>query len=246
MQPSDVGALFRPLNAESTADHALAMRYAPIIRFDDREPFLPLAAGYTVFRQDGPSPSFPMAVRLTKPGSPDATFAIEYAIWWDWDIQHLYELEHIWVYIDGHGSVIRGEASAHGGYRDMGAGAPLPLTGDRLTLCSEPGKHAFAADPAVFINDAADCFKNCGPEAGDGGVCATPLFEGKVPHGSPADNVRIHAYLQRLAFEPTMQFTQVFGALPDRLTPWPRLEAWIPGRVTAWLAELERQTISPC
>ncbi|MFL7811487.1 MAG: hypothetical protein AB8I80_22805, partial [Anaerolineae bacterium] len=36
----------------------LAYRYAPVIRYDTHEPFLPLAAGYTVFRKDGPSPSY--------------------------------------------------------------------------------------------------------------------------------------------------------------------------------------------
>lgn len=68
------------------------------------------------------------------------------AIWWDWDIGHLYELEHVWVYLDDQGRVRRGEASAHGGYHDMAVDGRLPLTGQRLTLCSEPGKHAF--DPS--------------------------------------------------------------------------------------------------
>ncbi|HUV88741.1 MAG TPA: hypothetical protein VMY80_03740, partial [Anaerolineae bacterium] len=95
---------------------ALAARYSPILRFDTREPFLPLAAGYTIFRQDGPSPSFQRGrqVELAPPGQPPASFAIEYAIWWDWDIGHLYELEHVWVFVDAQGRVVRGEASWHG------------------------------------------------------------------------------------------------------------------------------------
>ena len=40
-----------------SAPRALAARYAPIILFDRREPFLPLVAGYTVFDADARSPS---------------------------------------------------------------------------------------------------------------------------------------------------------------------------------------------
>ncbi|MDP9374187.1 MAG: hypothetical protein M3Q65_17375 [Chloroflexota bacterium] len=96
-------------------DLALALRYAPIVHLDRLDPFLPTFAGYTIFRRDGESPSFPRRVTL-RPGPleidandardiaalfPDgrlpevpeieAALVIEYAIWWDWDIQHLYE-----------------------------------------------------------------------------------------------------------------------------------------------------------
>jgi len=41
----------------ASPEHELAVRYAPFLRFDQREPFLPLTAGYTVIRSSGPSPS---------------------------------------------------------------------------------------------------------------------------------------------------------------------------------------------
>jgi hypothetical protein len=50
-------------------------------------------------------------VELVVEGEAEAALAIEYAIWWDWDIGHLYELEHVWVYLDADRQVIRGEAS---------------------------------------------------------------------------------------------------------------------------------------
>ena len=94
----------------------LAYHYAPCIRFDTHEPFLPLAAGYTVFTQDDPSPSYTKGrtIQLAPSGEARAATAIEYAIWWDWDIGHLYELEHVWVYVGSEGRVVRGEASWHG------------------------------------------------------------------------------------------------------------------------------------
>ena len=84
-------------------DLDLARRHAPILLFDAREPFLPSAAGYTVFHTaDAASSSFPRYVRIEAP----AVLAIEYALWWDWDIQHLYELEHVWVMLDAAGTVV--------------------------------------------------------------------------------------------------------------------------------------------
>jgi putative hydrolase of the HAD superfamily len=69
-----------PQNAN---EQALAARYAPVIRFDAYEPFLPLAAGYTIFRRSGLSPSFRQGhtIDLTPEGQPPASLAIEYAIW---------------------------------------------------------------------------------------------------------------------------------------------------------------------
>jgi hypothetical protein len=97
---SNLNDLFTQNGTTSHAeDHELACYYAPIIQFDAHELFLRLAAGYTIFKNYNESLSFPRQIELHKMGHPEAAFAIEYAIWWDWDIQHLYELEHIWVYI---------------------------------------------------------------------------------------------------------------------------------------------------
>ena len=88
---------------------------APRIRFDVKEPFLPSVVGYTVFRENGASASFPRDIVL-----PVGTYTIiEYAIWWDWDIQHLYELEHIWLYLDADDKVVASDASWHGGMHPM-------------------------------------------------------------------------------------------------------------------------------
>ena len=83
------------------ADYRLALSQAPTIRFDAREPFTPAAVGYTVFRESGRSPSFPREIRL----GAGVAAVVEYAVWWDWDIQHLYELEHIWVYLSADGEL---------------------------------------------------------------------------------------------------------------------------------------------
>ncbi len=229
---------------ESEIDRNLAVRYAPIIQFDVREPFLPSVVGYTVFRASGLSPSFPRQIELVEEGQPEAVIAIEYAIWWDWDIQHLYELEHAWVYLDDQGEVVRAEASWHGRFYDMAVDGVLPLTDQRLTILSEPGKHAFAPIRDWLDRRHPKTRRSCTRYAGRGGVWVTPRFEGIIDVKTPLGDRLVHTYLERCAFEPSMEFSQVFSISAEMLIPWPALFEWIPKRVAWWVSELE-QTIPP-
>lgn len=228
---------------QDEGQRALAARYAPILLFDSREPFLPLAAGYTIFREGGPSSSFRQGfvVDLAPQGQPQAQFAIEYAIWWDWDIGHLYELEHVWVYVDDAGRVVRCEASWHGGYHDMRREGRLALDGDHVVLYSEPGKHAFAPTPEWFRERRRQSRRSETSElAGIGGVLIARFLEGKV---KPAPlNARLaHTFLSRLAFEPGGEFSQVFRFTPEMLVPWPALCDWMPVRINDILERLGRE-----
>ncbi len=191
----------------STADHALALRYAAIIRFDAKEPFLPSAVGYSVFREDGASASFPRDISLQD----GIAFVIEYAIWWDWDIGHLYELEHIWAYVDSDGTLVDTEASWHGAYNRMAAADQQPHAKDnRPLLYSEPGKHAFAPSPRWLLERKAKTQASCGTQAGKMGLHVTPLFEGIIHGRQPLNNRLVHTYLERLRFEPSFDFSQEF------------------------------------
>ena len=200
--------------------------------------------GYIVFRESARSPSFPRRIELAEVGQPQASLAIEYAIWWDWDIQHLYELEHIWVYLDANGRVVRAEASWHGIYQSMAVNGWLPLTGERLTLFSEPGKHAFAPVRDWLEARLPLTQKSCSRSAGRGGVWLTPLFKGLIKAKTPQADRLVHTHLEKLAFEPSMEFTQIYGVPAEVLVPWPALFEWIPNRVAGWVSELE-QTIPP-
>jgi glycerophosphoryl diester phosphodiesterase len=222
-------------------DHALAARYAPVIRFDEREPFLPLAAGYTVFRAPAPSPSFSRRIAPLADDGPPAAIAIEYAIWWDWDIQHLYELEHVWVYVDDAGRVVHCEASAHGGYSAMLHGGDVPREGDRVVVCSEPGKHAFAPHPDWFAPKGEPHPRGVTSAlAGMGGLLVNDLFRSDF-RTTPQIDTLARTYLARHAFEPSYAFTQRFAFAPDQLVPWPALRAWIPRRIGWWTERLARE-----
>jgi hypothetical protein len=217
----------------------LAARYAPIILFDEREPFLPEAVGVTVFDAEGPSPSFPR--RISREYVPPWRTVIEYAIWWDWDIGHLYELEHVWSYIGDDGRLVWAEASWHGDYSAMSlAGGRVACEGDRPLLYSQPGKHAFAPEPICLERVLHFVVKDAAHTAGEGGVlikeqhaAAIDLREG--------DHARVGAWLRGRAFMPTLRFTQRFAVERDLLAPWPLLQAWIPQRVNWWLEQLRAE-----
>lgn len=219
----------------SDVHHKLATDHAPRIRFDTKEPFFPSVVGYTVFEHSAESPSFPREIVVDA----DIAYVIEYAVWWDWDIGHLYELEHIWVYVDHAGKLTRAEASWHGEQHPMvdDAGQMLVENG-RLTVCSEPGKHAFAPSPRWLLDRKSHTERSCGPLAGVGGVHITPLFKGIVQDRTPLNNRLVHTYLERHAFQPSFEFNNVFDLETAILVPWENLRRWIPERMTWWTTKL--------
>ncbi len=222
-------------NAE---EHALARRHAPVIRFDVREPFLPSVAGYTVFREDADSPSFPRKIELTD----GAVIAIEYAVWWDFDIGHLYELEHIWVYLDEAETIVRADASWHGGWnRMLDENGHVPTLAGRVAVYSESGKHAFAATTAPLIERRPVTDASAGIDAGKMAVHVTPLFEGIIEDRTPINNRVVLSYLKTLAFEPTYDFSNLFGLENAALVPWLALFEYIPRRVHWWTEHLKAQ-----
>jgi len=221
-------------------DAELARAHAPILYFDRAEPFLPSRVGYSVFRAPvdsavdprralaGPSPlSFDL---------PNLAAVVEYGVWWDWDIQHLYELEAAWVYVGTAGDVLRVEASWHGGFHEMRVRGEPPLEGARPILYPQPGKHAFAPDPAWF-DPQEHYVEACRDRPGAMGLHVTPLFAGRIRRAA-GDDERVREYLQARAFIPAFIFDQEFRIGAEHLCPWPELEAWIPGRVAELAADL--------
>lgn len=216
-----------------TDDFQLAVAHAPILRFDLAEPFLPSRVGFNVFRAaadsgvdyrrtlDGPSP-----LRFDAPG---VAAVVEYGVWWDWEIQHLYELEAAWVYLDARGGALHVEASWHGQFHEMRVDGQPPLRDGRPVLYSQPGKHAFAPSPDWFTPHE-HYTEPCLRRPGVMGLHVTPLFQGLIQK-QPGDDERVLRHLQTLAFTPTFHFDQEFPITGEHLCPWPELKAWIPGRV---------------
>jgi putative hydrolase of the HAD superfamily len=217
------------------ADLALAAAVAPVIRFAANEPFLPRRVGITVLAEPRQSPSAELMVTF----GPGVARVIEYAIWWDWDIQHLYELEHVWLKLDAAGRVVAVAASAHGELFDMlRPDGSLPLEDGRVTLYAEPGKHAFHAVPETIVARRESLEASCGPLTSDGHVLINAMFESAFATIAAADHRAVRRHLQGRAFLPSFAFDQTFDVATLERLSWPQLHDYIARRVPEVLAEV--------
>lgn len=220
------------------ADAALARRHQPRLMLDRAEPFRPLAAGYAVYREEGQSLSSKFRIR------PQAHAVIEYAIWYDWDIQHLYDLEHVWVHVDEAGAVVKVEASRHGARRAMvRPDGSLPLEHGRPVLYSEPGKHAHWADNGeMHVKSGTLIEAMCGAFAGEQGVHLSNRFsDAGLISASALENRLARLKMKRAAFVPSWDFARSGDEQGGiALVPWAVLEQWIPKRVARLVEDLPR------
>lgn len=220
----------------SPADLDRARQRAPVIRFAANEPFLPTKIGITVFDAPGTSPSAPLEVTF----EPGVASVIEYAIWWDWDIQHLYELEHVWLKLDADGIVVGVDASAHGKLSPMRrADGSLPIEEGRVVLYAEPGKHAFHAEPEPIRAREAWLTAFCTSMTSAGHVLVNHMFSDVFPTISAQDHRAVRRYLQNRAFVPSYDFSQRFDLSGIDYLSWPDLHAYIAARVPQVLAQVK-------
>ncbi|MDN3722060.1 hypothetical protein QW131_29965 [Roseibium salinum] len=168
--------------------------------------------------------------------------AIEYAVWYDWDIQHMYDLEHVWVYLDAAGEVSRVEASRHGKRLEMTVdGGPCRLQGGRPVLFPEAGKHAHWADGAEMKLKAGTVLSAmCNELAAFEGVHLGNFFceSGQISptafdHRLAKLKMKADAFIPSFAFDRSGDEGEGIA-----LVPWPQLDRWIPSRVNRLIAEL--------
>ncbi|TCL68573.1 hypothetical protein EDC14_1013115 [Hydrogenispora ethanolica] len=215
-------------------------RYAPYLYFDKKEPFYPLRVGWTVLDSPGRSPSFPRDLYFD---GRKIKFVIEYAIYWHFDIGHLYELEHVWVYLDHAGRVADCEASFHGRYLKGLLKDRSNLADDtHVELYSQPGKHAFSPLPQLFelLPGFAAATLD---DAGRDGLCVTGVARGRYETDPETDRL-VRRYLQQYRFQPSLEF-QKYVIAEQLLVPWPELDQAIPGWIAAQLAEIRRSIGEP-
>lgn len=220
-------------------DREIALNYQPRILFDLAEPFEVKGMGYTVFRNTRKSDSF----RRTVPVEAEKTaFAVEYAVYFDYDIQHLYDLEHIWVFIGHDGKVEDAEASFHGKYLKAMSLERNVEGGAHVQLFCQPGKHAFLPEGRLFTL-LPDWKAACNVQAGNMGLLVMDLF-GDALSTTPELQETVHRYIrEHFSFQPTLQFEP--KRLNDSLLlPWSQLKAEIPVRIKKELARITRKDMA--
>ncbi|MDO3412199.1 hypothetical protein QWJ34_20720 [Saccharibacillus sp. CPCC 101409] len=225
--------------ADRTEDAERVLRecYAPYLMFDLREPFLPDLVGFTRLERGEESPSFP---RSFEDADPRTDCILEYAVWWDYEIGHLHQLEQIWIYVGPNGEVLDCEATFHGRVLKGLLKNRSNLTdATHVRLFSQPGKHALSPLPDLF-ELLPDLHLASGPRAGEDGLYAGTAIGGLLPYGDNSGEVsdRVKRYLRSFAFKPTLEYTE-YRLRPEQFLPWPALKEAIPLRMADRLLELE-------
>ncbi|MBN2220881.1 MAG: hypothetical protein JW708_01660 [Vallitaleaceae bacterium] len=223
-------------------DFELAVKYKPYIRFDQKEPFEITAVAYTVFIKDSQSKSFPKR-RIVADWN-EIEYVIEYAIWFDYDITHLYELEHLWIYVDKEGRVKEAEGSFHGKILRMvlpDTGQPLVEEENHLVVYSQPGKHAFLPEIRLF-HLVPDLMKSCNEYAGIDGIAVPECYQCHFD----IENETVVQYIRnKYRFTPTMNFVRRIWKDTILMT-WEKLASTIPNRINAQveLMRIERGEVT--
>lgn len=210
-----------------------AMSYAPVLMFDRNEPFYPDFVGVSILDQSGPSPSFQREIHFPVEA---VQYVIEFSIWWDYEIGHLYEMEHVWIYVGHDGEVVDCEASFHGRVLRGLLKDRVNVVGRHVCLYSQPGKHAFSPIPVVF-ELLPDLYSAAGANAGCDGLLVNEMFKDYFQTNEEID-ASVRSFLQTKAFVPSMEFEE-FLLEPSLFMPWQQLFTMIPERIESRLRELE-------
>lgn len=204
----------------------MVLRYQPYIYKDRKEPFPIRFIGCTIFTEKMRSASFPKWV--VDPAAAGAQAIIEYAVYYDYDIQHMYDLEHIWVAVDVDGNVADCWCSFHG-MRLRAAGiSSFRLEGTHPVLYSQPGKHAMLPHPELF-GLHPQLHTACSVEAG-GGLLIPSMLDGALQTSDRLDDL-INSHIRtNYPFIPSMEFVCEQLAT-DQFISWPELIELIPQRI---------------
>lgn len=221
----------------------LAERYVPRLRYDRAEPFGLEGTGYTVYRANCVRPADRVRPAVIKSVSSNLRFSIEpgetvieYAFYYDFDIQHLYDLEHVFVRVDPEGRIGGVLGSFHGKFLNNLLEGETEFEGTHVILYVQPGKHAFIHKPHYF-HLFPDRDKCCREYAGQDGLLIAPMFEDRISTDEVFDT-QVKRYIQEnYAFTPVWEFSEEYPRLPkaeEKLMPWEELDGLIVRRIAEW------------
>lgn len=208
----------------------LVLKYQPRILMDQADPFPVRLIGCTVFSEPGMSPSF-RNLRLD-PQAVGAKWIVEYALYFDYDIQHLYDLEHIWVAIGEDGAVTDCQCSYHGMRMHASGLSCFRVEGTHPVLYCQPGKHAFLPEPELFHLHCQ--FHTCCRETAGGGLLIPEMLRDKMETDEARDTA-IRSYIrENFTFHLTESYIPQ-TLEEDIFVSWPELKEAIPQLVQTQL-----------
>lgn len=205
----------------------LAVKHLPVLYFDKKEPFFPVGIGYTVFDKSEKSISASRKIELDRK---NRALCLEYAFYYDYDIQHLYDLEHLWIYLNKEGRISGCEFSFHGMYLNAEIpGIDLLKGSTKIHMYVQPGKHAFMPAPELFALHM-DFRESCNRKAGADGILCPDMLREKISF-TKEESLKAEVYIKRkYSFVPTEEYEKK-KLSAELLMPWSSLFGIIPERM---------------
>ncbi len=200
-------------------DYDIAKTNLPEIMFCENEPFMPDKIGYQIHRTTSLSNTF--ATKKNIVIGDDVSLCIEYQIYWHYDITHMFDLEHIWVYLNEKGSIVNAECSFHGRCINALLNNGENIVDNKLVLYSQPGKHAFASSLYLFevFPEFKDVTFAC---AGEDGLATIFYDDGKYKQCPYIDRL-VTEHMKQFAFVPSQNYVK--HCLDEfELLPWEDLK----------------------
>lgn len=221
-------------------EEELARAFVPHLRYDRAEPFALQGIGYTGVQASGSMKS-PSCRRVLE--APPGGTVIEYAFYYDFDIQHLYDLEHAFVYLDGNAGIVGVESSFHGRFLNSRIEGVTEYEGSHPVLYVQPGKHALLPSPEYF-RLVIDRDTACNRNAGEDGFLVSSMFEGRLFTDEKFDR-KVKEYIRRnYAFVPTWEFTRESPdgrGTEELLMPYEELDKLIVDRLSEWSRRIDKE-----
>ncbi|MBD3352597.1 MAG: hypothetical protein GF364_14005 [Candidatus Lokiarchaeota archaeon] len=276
----------------SESDYRLAVRCAPCLVYDKKEPFLPQAIGISLFydtqrpasllfyhirnnlsfkqrlkdyieawvmtlyhtlmndRKTDPKPfalykfynNRPQPVLMTirdKWKKNKAEKVIEYAIYYSSDIVHIYDLEHVWVYLNKDDEIIGVKGTRHGVIMTLyGSASKIKYQKKHPIVYCTPGKHSNIVDPKQLNRRILE--RACGYNyVGKDGVYDVQFFNDKiwkkVREFDPGKEKIREVYRKHYTFKPTFKMTKYMIPTRKLMKPWYDLMEEIPDRIIKYL-----------
>ena len=195
-------------------DRQIGIKYLPYLLINQKEPFLPKEIGLSIFRETQNSKSFQRQIIIDQT---KISYVIEYAIYWNYDIEHLFDLEHIWIYIGKDNEIVDCEVSFHGRYIKGLKKDGSNKIGNHVLLYCQAGKHAFSPYSEVF-HVLPNYIEAVTKATNDIGLLVTPILENRI---LPTETLqqKIKNKLKHCKFIPSDTY-YVYTIKEEILTSW--------------------------
>jgi len=216
----------------------------PILYYDTNETLLPLKIGYTLYSAKEfcdyfTSNTFSRTLFFMKELTglnEDTAHIIEYSLWYDCDIEHLWELEHLWIYLDKKLNTIKLEGSRHANIVELDIDKKIYI---------EPGKHGHFQGPVTPRLKALSTHicTHPGNNKLDFGVIKAPDFAEfrdtlEKTHRSRDLQNKAQEYITKYRFTPSFTFDKKFAPPNSMLLPWKTFKEYVENYLKNQLATL--------